>query len=127
MEMGGETQPTPFNPDPKRFRQAASPYDKQLNLCAIAWLKELPPAVAPVALPREFPRIVNRLARFWDSRKMIEQCFRELLVHRRSGRQGFPELVLHELFALERYFHELHQMEETDTWDTIPLYPSNDS
>ena len=106
--------------NPKRFRQPSSPHDGHLNLSAKAWLKELPPDVVPVALANRYPRIVNRLSRFWDSPKMISECFRELLVHRRAGRDGFSEDVLLELFALEQYHHETHKTSETDTWVSIP-------
>jgi hypothetical protein len=106
--------------DPKRFRQPSSSHDGHLNLSANAWLKELPPDVVPVALANRYPRIVNRLSRFWDSPKMISECFRELLVHRRSGRDGFPEDVLLELFALDQYYHETHKTPETDTWASTP-------
>ncbi|HEX7156827.1 MAG TPA: hypothetical protein VF229_06400 [Burkholderiaceae bacterium] len=112
--------PAPEGDDPKRLRQPPSPHDRELNLSARAWLKELPPAVVPVALASRFPRIVNRLSRFWDSPGMMKACFRELLCHRRTGRQGFPEHVLHELFALEQYYHQLHKTQETDAWSSVP-------
>ena len=99
--------------DPKRFRQRPSPYDRALNLSTNAWLRELPENVVPIALASRFPRIVNRLSRFWDSPKMIRQCFQELLVHRRSGRQGFPEEVLRELFELEQYYVQLDRTGES--------------
>jgi hypothetical protein len=99
--------------DPACLRQRGSPHDRALNLSTTAWLKELPPDIVPFALASQFPRIVNRLSRFWDSPRMMKQCFEELLVHRRSGREGFPEDALRELFALEQYYHESHQTDET--------------
>ena len=101
--------------DPTCLRLRPSPHDRALNLSASAWLKELPPNIVPVALASRFPRIVNRLSRFWDSPGMMKQCFHELLVLRRSGRQGFPEDALRELFALEQYYHESHKTDQTES------------
>jgi hypothetical protein len=108
--------------DPTRRRQAPSSHDRKLNLSASAWLKELPTPIVPVVLASRFPRIVNRLSRFWDSPGMMKEYFRELLVHRRSGRHGFSEDVLRELFALEQYYYdELQKKPETDTWSSVPV------
>ncbi len=98
---------------PARLRQRPSSHDRTLNLSANGWLKQLPPDIVPVALASRFPRIVNRISRFWDSPRMMKQCFEELLVHRRPGRQGFPEDVLRELFALEQYYYESQKARET--------------
>lgn len=100
--------------NPTGLRQRPSPHDRGLNLAANAWLKELPPDIVPVALASRFPRIVNRLSRFWDSPQMMKQCFQELLVLRRSGRQGFPEDVLRELFTLEQYYYQSHPTGEAE-------------
>ena len=101
--------------DPTRMRQRPSPHDRELNLSANAWLKELPTDIVPVALASRFPRIVNRLSRFWDSPRMMKQCFEELLVHRRSGRQGFGEDELRELFALEQHYYATHKADEAES------------
>ena len=105
--------------DPTRRRQPASPYDRSLNRSTIGWLNELPRVVVPMALATQFPRIVNRLARFWDSPAMIEECFRDLLVDRRGGRKGFPEPILDELYALAQYYCTLHKNLEAELWNSI--------
>lgn len=108
--------------DPTLMRQPASPYDHKLNLATTAWLSELPQEVAPLALAKQFPRIVNRMSRFWDSPKMMDEYFRQLLVDRRGKRKGFPERVLHELYALAQYYRALHKTATSDIWDSIPYH-----
>lgn len=102
------------------MRQAPSPYDRALNLAAVTWLGELPQEVAPLALARAFPRIVNRLSRFWDSPQMIDALLQELLLDKRGKRKGFPSEVLDELHALLRYHRTLHPTENSDRWDSVP-------
>jgi hypothetical protein len=102
------------------MRQAPSQYDSALNVAAVAWLSELPQEVAPLALAKQFPRIVNRLSRFWDSPRMIDEYFKQLLVDRRGKRKGFPQKVVTELYALAEYHRALHQTESSDLWDSIP-------
>jgi hypothetical protein len=106
--------------DPTALRQPASPYDRALNLAAVAWLSELPQEVAPLALAQQFPRIVNRLSRFWDSPRMIEEYFKQLLVDRRGTRKGFQQQILNELYALCEYYRKLHKEQTSDLWDAIP-------
>lgn len=124
LDPGGLQRRDPFGrpmpKDPASMRQPPSPYDAKLSLAAIAWLAELPQEVAPLALASQFPRIANRLSRFWDSPKMMEECFRELLVSRRGKRKGFPPKVLDELCALVQYYRGLHEANDTDVWDSIP-------
>ncbi len=119
-------QGLPYPGDPANHRQPASPYDRSLNRSAVAWMDELPRNLAPVALAIQFPRIVNRLSRFWDSPRMIEECFRELLVDKRGRRKGFPKKILEELYALAHYYRTLHATPETDVWKSIPYRRSGD-
>jgi len=113
--------------DPARHRQPESPYDRNLNRSTIAWLNELPRPLVPVTLASEFPRITNRLSRFWDSPKMMEECFRELLVDKRGRRKGFPKKVLDELHMLAQYYRSLHEHAETDRWKSVPYRKSSDN
>ena len=102
------------------MRQPPSRYDQALSLAAVAWLAELPENVAPLALANHYPRIVNRLSRFWDSPRMIDTYFEELLVDRRGRRQGFPKKVLTELYGLAEYHRARHKSATCDLWDSIP-------
>jgi hypothetical protein len=106
--------------DPAALRQPPSRYDATLNLAAIAWLGELPQEVAPLAVAKQFPRIINRLSRFWDSPQMMDEFFRQLLVDRRGKRKGFPQKVKSELYTLAEYYRALHKTENSDLWDSIP-------
>ena len=112
---------------PAAQRQPPSPYDEKLNLAAVAWMNEIPAEVAPQALASQFPRIVNRLARFWDSPRMVDSYLEDLLVDRRGKRQGFPKKVLQELYALAEYHRHRRapdmqelQRATSDVWDSIP-------
>jgi hypothetical protein len=113
--------------DPARHRQPESPYDRSLNRATIAWLKELPQPLVPVALASQFPRIANRLSRFWDAPKMMEQCFAELLLNKRGRRKGFPKNVVDELHMLAQYYRALHEQSDTDVWKSIPYRRSGDT
>jgi hypothetical protein len=113
--------------DPARHRQPESPYDRSLNRSTIAWLRELPRPLIPITLASQFPRIANRLSRFWDSQKMMDECFRELLVDKRGRRKGFPKKVLDELQMLAQYYRSLHEHAETDLWKSVPYRKSDNS
>jgi hypothetical protein len=103
----------PRSPEPRSSggpeqRLPPSPYDRSLVPAAANWLRDLPPAVAPRETAAIFPRIVNRLSRYWDSPPMMDSIFDELLIDRRPGRKGFPAPVLAELRALATYYRSLH-------------------
>ena len=78
--------------------------DRVLGDKAQHWLDHLPKHVRPVELPKQFPRLVNRLAALWHDEGLTEQLLAELLTDARGGRQGFPPLVTAELELL----YELH-------------------
>jgi hypothetical protein len=79
------------------------PLDEPLP-ATFRWVASLPAEVRPLSLLRQFPRIVNGLAR-----GPAEDCGRgayvdELLTDRRGGRRGFPLAVHTELLTLREYF-----------------------
>jgi len=122
MESADPTRRTLVTPlEGAALRMPESPYDRTLNRSAISWLHDLPNDVRPRASPLRFPRIVNRLARFWDSPPMLDTVFDELLVDRRVGRKGFPADVLAEIRALY-VFHKARKVPppSTDTWAAEP-------
>jgi hypothetical protein len=111
--------------DPSRNRQPVSPYDRFLNRATVAWIGALPRELVPQAIATKFPRIANRLARFWDSPRAIDDYFEQLLHNKRGRRQGFPKDVLEELFRLAHYQRCLRgEKASTDRWDGIPHRPS---
>jgi len=101
-------------------RLPPSPYDRSLDRAAVGWLHALPAAVRPHQAPLRFARILNRLARYWDSPNMVERIFDELLVDRRVGRKGFPRDVLAEIHCLHAYFRALHPPKVRDLWASVP-------
>jgi hypothetical protein len=102
-------------------RQPSSPYDRSLNKSATSWLHELPQEVRPRACVIRFPRILNRLARYWDAPGMLDQIFNELLVDKRAGRKGFPPEILAEIRALYTHYRTLHpERESSDVWSSVP-------
>jgi len=76
--------------------------------------------VAPAALASQFPRIANRLARFWDSPRMIDEYMEQLLIPKRSKRKGFPDKVLAELYALSEYHRARRAGAQNRLWDSLP-------
>lgn len=111
----------PQSDDPARLRQPPSESDRTLNRATLAWLDRLPRDLVPLSLAMRFPRIVNRMARFWDSPKVIDEYLDELLVDRRGKRKGFPKRVLEELCALARHVRQARgEAAKTDLWDSVP-------
>jgi hypothetical protein len=101
-------------------RQPESPYDRSLNRSTVTWLHELPSEVRPRESTVRFPRILNRLSRYWDSPRMLDEIFAELLVDKRVGRKGFPPAILAEIRALYAHYKSLHPEPAADLWDSVP-------
>lgn len=101
-------------------RKAPSLYDRTVSPAAVRWISELPPAVRPQHTAAGYPRIINRLARFWDAPMMIADVFSELLLDQRAGRQGFPDAVLAELRALYSFYQSTRPVRSSDVWDSVP-------
>ena len=101
-------------------RQPPSPYDRSLNRSAVNWLHELPADVRPREATLRFPRILNRLARYWDSPRMVDEIFADLLVDRRVGRKGFPPVILEEIRVLYGHFKSLNPERTSDLWSSVP-------
>jgi hypothetical protein len=101
-------------------RQPPSPYDRVLNRSTVTWLHELPNEVRPREAALRFQRILNRLSRYWDSPRMLDDIFAELLVDKRAGRKGFPPEILAEIRALYAHFKSLHPETTSDLWASVP-------
>jgi hypothetical protein len=82
----------------------SSPTNRLLPVGA-QWLARLPGDVAPQALARQYPRIVNLLALQWSDRGACAAYFDDLLTDRRGGRQGFPPDVQRDLARLRDYWY----------------------
>ena len=80
----------------------AVPLDRPLP-ATLRWIVSLPAAVQPLTLLQQFPRIANRLAQAWSDEATLSECFDDLLVDQRGGRQGFPPAVRRDLSLLREY------------------------
>jgi hypothetical protein len=67
-----------------------------------SWLEQLPEEIRPNQLAGAFPRIVNNLCAAWREPDAFRLCAEELLRDRRGNRQGFPPVILNELYSLFR-------------------------
>lgn len=92
---------------------------ESLQTETIRWLASLPPDVRPTALPIQYVRIANALARAWGDQRRCLEYFDELLIDRRGGRQGFPFDVALEIAGLKDHYETVvHPMAQT-AWDLI--------
>jgi len=87
----------------KTLRRLSLPTDRALTGHAIDWLTGLPPKLRPENLSVRFPRIVNALAEVWEEPDRCHAALARLLGEERKGREGFPQAVLQELVALQRW------------------------
>ena len=101
-------------------RHAPVAYDGSLNIATVAWLKQLPNAVVPLETAHRFPRILNRLARYWDSPHMADAIFEDLLLDERGERMGFPSDIEAEICALGNYYRSLQPTKKEDVWSSDP-------
>jgi hypothetical protein len=76
--------------------------DLRLDDEAVTWLAHLPARLQPRQTARQFPRVVNRLARVWSKTYERMGVIEEMLFDTRHGRQGFPKEVLDELHTLRK-------------------------
>ncbi|NDP42705.1 MAG: hypothetical protein GZ089_08320 [Aromatoleum sp.] len=74
----------------------------------LKWVASLPPNVQPLDLLRHFPRIANSMAGAWNDPKAFRAQMDDLLIDRRSGREGFPTRILGELLTLRLHYDDLH-------------------
>ena len=85
----------------------------------IKWLAGLPADVRPSALPIQFVRIANAVARVWADHRRCLEYLDDLLIDRRGGRQGFPFEVALEIAGLKDYYETaIHPTAQT-AWDVI--------
>jgi len=68
------------------------------------WIDLLPPAAFPGALATHYPRIVNLIAILWNDHTGCFLYFDDLLIDRRGGRHGFPDVVKRDLLRLRDYW-----------------------
>jgi hypothetical protein len=85
----------------------------------IKWLAALPADVRPTALPIQYVRIANAVARVWSDHRRCLEYLEDLLIDRRGGRQGFPFEVALEIAGLKDHYETtIHPTAQT-AWDLI--------
>ena len=72
------------------------------------WIEHLPSECRPVAFPRQFPHIANKLCEIWKRPVLCDKYFNELVIDQRGGRKGFPLEVATELGLLRQYYAGLY-------------------
>ncbi len=82
----------------------AMPANRLLPMSA-KWFDAFPPDVAPRALARQFPRIVNMIALQWHNRHACSGYFESLVTDTRGARTGFPAPVREELLRLREFWY----------------------
>jgi hypothetical protein len=85
----------------------------------IKWLAALPADVRPTALPIQFVRIANAVARVWSDPRRCLDYLEDLLIDRRGGRQGFPFEVALEIAGLKDYYETTVHPTAQTAWDVI--------
>lgn len=60
----------------------------------------------PRLLAQKYPHVLSNIVDAWDSPETIEVCFQELMLADPRRKQGFPEAVMAEIFALAK-FHDV--------------------
>jgi hypothetical protein len=88
-------------------RRAANE-DEPLDAAALPWMESLPPAIRPQLLARQFTRIANRICALWNQPARCSSYLTDLLIIRRTSRQGFPIAVAREIGNLSVYFETLY-------------------
>jgi len=92
---------------------------ESLQSDTIRWLAGLPVDVRPTALPIEYVRIANALARVWPDHRRCPEYFDELLIDQRGGRQGFPFEVALEIAGLKDHYETVVHPTAQTAWDLI--------
>jgi hypothetical protein len=111
---GEPAKPSASRPN---YKRTGIPGEPLLNVTR-TWLASLPQDVRPVELPRQFPRIANRLRHIWTQVAACEGYLDGLLVDRRCNRKGFPLKITQELESLREYYALLHPTRRS-IWDYV--------
>lgn len=110
------TSPSPLMDEsaaaPGRMPSQRQPQVQALTPQAHTWLARLPPRYQPLATARRYPHIINRLCELWDTPAALPEHFRELLLSRRPGREGFAFEVLSELADLQSMLELIQKGEQ---------------
>ncbi len=59
----------------------------------------------PRLLAQKYPHVLDSIVAAWDSPAAIDACFQDLMLADPRRKQGFPDAVMTEIFALAK-FHD---------------------
>ena len=100
-------------------QQQRSAAAQTLSTAAKSWIDQLPSALQPANMARDFPHIANRLAQLWPSNQPCRLYFDELLLDNRGDRKGFPPKVAVELASLKSYYESAVFPSAQTVWDEL--------
>lgn len=83
-----------------------APVVREMKHARLADILRERPEKYPYALETLYPRVLNRIMDLWDSPPALQECFEELMVDKRGGRQGFPRDVAHDIFVLSGVYDD---------------------
>lgn len=100
-----------------RFDKPATVVREMKNPRLADILKDKPEKY-PYALETLYPRVLTRIMDLWDTPPALQECFEELMVDKRGGRQGFPKEVAHDIFVLSAIYDDYlnRPPEGVDPW-----------
>ena len=99
-------------------RSRLSAQSETLSSEAHAWVRQLPVPARPLELCNVYPRVANRIARYWNDLAMTDAVFDDLQVDHRGGRKGFPAPVAVELVRLQALHEERGHRAGSTTFPT---------
>ena len=98
--------------------------DLRLRADAKLLLDSLDDHIRPKDLPARFPRIMNEIARLWRRPVQLDRYFDELLVDKRTGRQGLSIGVALELSTLKDYHQTEVYPKKKCVWQQVYSLPA---
>jgi len=62
----------------------------------------------PHLLSQKYPHVLSRILEAWESPEAMDACFQELMFAEPRRKQGFPEDVMTEIFALAKFHDSIY-------------------
>jgi uncharacterized protein len=72
----------------------------------------------PHQLEQQFPRVLQKIIELWDQ-QALDDYFNDLLVSKRSHRQGFPPQVASDIMYLSRVYTRLQSPQQEGIWSEV--------
>lgn len=71
----------------------------------------------PRLLAQKYPHVLASILEAWDTPEAIENCFQELMLADPRRKQGFPESVMAEIFAIAKFHDAVYPKPSTSPFD----------